>query len=322
MRLLVAGVLALATLTGCGGDDGNTDATTAPTTSFTGTPSGVTVTDLESGPVGVTAVDGKAWVALPDDGTVRTADGTAIDVGGLPLRLLSTPDGVWVSDIEGGRLLRIDPRTGAVTRRTTLAPAGSEPEGLAFDGEALWVIDQAGNRVVPVDPGTGQPGRPREVGVGPRLVGTGPTGVWVANFVGGSVSRVAPDGRVTEQPLETCLSPQAVVEAAGVAWVTCTVENRVIGLDVTSLEVVATFDGLDGADALAVDSDRVYAVGQSGPTVWTIDAAEREVVGKLVLDEAGPTGENVGAAVTDDGLAVTHPEVQRLYEVPAALLAP
>jgi hypothetical protein len=136
------------------------------------------------------------------------------------------------------------------------------------------------------------------------------------------VSRVTADGKVTEQPLETCLSPQAVVEAAGVAWVTCTVENRVIGLDVTSLEVVATFDGLDGADALAVDSDRVYAVGQSGPTVWTIDAAGREVVGKLVLDEAGPTGENVGAAVTDDGLAVTHPEVQRLYEVPAALLAP
>ena len=101
---------------------------------------------------------------------------------------------------------------------------------------------------------------------------------------------------------------------------TCTVEDRVIGLDSETPEVVATFDGLDGADALATDGDRVYAVGQSGPTVWTIDAARREIVGRLTLDKASPTTENVGAAVTDDGLAVTHPEVRRLYEVPQALL--
>ena len=124
-----------------------------------------------------------------------------------------------------------------------------------------------------MDPGTGRPGKASAVGVGPRLASTGPGGVWVANFVGGSVSRVAPDGEVTDHPLETCLSPQGVAEAAGVVWVTCTVEDRVIGLDAETLEVVATFDGLDGADALATDGDRVYAVGQAGPTVWTIDAA-------------------------------------------------
>ena len=111
-----------------------------------------------------------------------------------------------------------------------------------------------------------------------------------------------------------------MVEAAGVVWVTCTVEDRVLGLDASTLEPVATFDGLDGADALATDGDRVYAVGQAGPTVWTIDAARREVTSKVVLDDAGATTENVGAAVTDDGLAVTHPEVRRLYEVPRDLL--
>jgi DNA-binding beta-propeller fold protein YncE len=261
-------------------------------------------------------------VVLPDAGAVRTADDAMIDVGGTPLRLVLAGDAVWVSDIERGRLVRIDPGTGTVTRRTTLAPDGSEPEGLAFDGEAVWVVDQAHNRVLPVNPRSGEPGRPSDVGVGPRLVGTGPTGVWVANFVGGSVSGVATDGKVTDQPLESCLSPQGVVESAGVVWVTCTVEDRVVGLDATSLEVVSTFDGLDGADALAVDGDRVYAVGQAGPTVWTIDATQREVVGRLVLDEAGPTTENVGAAVTADGLAVTHPEVRRLYEVPTSLLVP
>ena len=98
---------------------------------------------------------------------------------------------------------------------------------------------------------------------------------------------MATDGVVTDQPLETCLSPQGVVEAAGVVWVTCTVEDRVLGLDAYTLELVATFDGLDGADALATDGDRVYAVGQAGPTVWTIDAAKRDVVSRLTLDDAG-----------------------------------
>ena len=172
----------------------------------------MTVTELPSGPVGVAAVGGEPWVVLPADGAVRTADDEMIDVGGTPLRLLAAGDGVWVSDIGRGRLVRIDAGTGRVTRRTTLAPVGSEPEGLAFDGDALWVVDQANNRDVPVDPGTGRPGRASTVGVGPRLAATGPGGVWVANFVGGSLSRVAPDGEVTDQPLESC---QGVAEAAG-----------------------------------------------------------------------------------------------------------
>ena len=321
-RVLVGTVLALAALAGCGGDANDADAEpdASAAASFTGTPAEVTVTEMSSGPVGVAAVDGEPWVALPEDGAVRTANDTMVDVGGTPLRLLATGDGVWVTDIGRGRLVRIDAGTGRVTRRTTLAPAGSEPEGLASDGDAVWVVDQANNRVIPVDPRTGRQGEASAVGVGPRLTASGPGGVWVANFVGGSLSRVATDGEVTDQPLETCLSPQGVVEAAGVVWVTCTAEDRVLGLDADTLERVATFDGLDGADALAADGDRVYAVGQAGPTVWTIDAAKREVVGRLALDHAGPTTENVGAAVTEDGLAVTHPEVRRLYEVPQALL--
>ena len=121
-------VLALTALTGCGGDedaDAEPDPSAAP--SFTGTPAHVTVTELPSGPVGVAAVDGEPWVVLPEDGAVRTADDELIDVGGTPLRLLAAGDGVWVSDIGRGRLVRIDAGTGRVTRRTTLAPVGSEP---------------------------------------------------------------------------------------------------------------------------------------------------------------------------------------------------
>lgn len=335
MRRMLLPVIALVAITpaGCSAeDDGDGEAGTggpgtSPTAAFTGTPDGVRVTDLDAGPVGVAAVDGAPWVVVPSDGTVRTDAGEAstsrkVAIGGTPLRLVTTPDGVWVSDIERGLLLRIDPATGTVDRRTALGPVGSEPEGLGYDGTSVWVVDQAHNRVLPLDPGTGRWGRPHEVGVGPRLLGTGPGGVWVANFVGGSVSGVGPDGDDREQALDTCLSPQGVAEAAGVVWVTCTTEDRVLGLDADTLEVVATFDGLDGADALVADGETVYAVGQAGPTVWTVDATAREVVARVTLDDAPVTSENVGAAVVGDELAVTHPDASRLYEVPRSLLAP
>src|SRR6476661_8544014 len=90
-RLALGSALAVAVLGGCGGDDhdADTDPDASPTASFTGTPADVTVTELSSGPVGVAAVDGKPWVALPEDGAVRTADDRMIDVGGTPLRLLA-----------------------------------------------------------------------------------------------------------------------------------------------------------------------------------------------------------------------------------------
>ena len=216
--------------------------------------------------------------------------------------------------------MRIDAGTGRVTRRTTLAPAGSEPEGLAFDGDTLWVVDQANNRVIPVDPTTGRQGRASEVGVGPRLAASGPGGVWVANFVGGSLSRVATDGKVTDQPLETCLSPQGVVEAAGVVWVTCTVEDRVLGLDAETLEVVATFDGLDGADALA--DRRRPGVRRGAGRADRLDDRRGQARGGRPPGPGRrrPDHRERRRRRHRRRLAVTHPEVRRLYEVPQALL--
>ena len=157
------------------------------------------------------------------------------------------------------------------------------------------------------------------VGHHPRLVSSGPSALWVGNYDGGSVTRVRA-GRATTVELDTCLTPQGLAEAAGVIWVACTLEGRVVGLDTESLEVVASFDGLEAADAILADRDTVYAVGQVGPTVWAIDARRRAVVTKLVLDEVGATRENVGAALVGRRVVVSHPDAFRLYDVPLALL--
>jgi hypothetical protein len=299
------------------------DSAPSPTPTASAPPAGVHVTDLDDAPVGVAAVGTVAWVALPDAGRVLASHGQRVAVGDLPLRLVGTPAGVWVSVIGDGTLVRIDPGTGDVDRRVRLRPAGSEPEGLAYDGRLVWVVDQAGDRLVPLDPVTGTLGRPVAVGAAPRLVSSGPSGLWVSNYDGGSVSRVTtgPGGpRVRTVTVPRCLTPQGLAEAAGVVWIACTVDSRVVGLDARTLERVAVLGGLQGADQVVAHGNTVYAVGQHGPTVWTIDARRRTRVHELVLDTAGGTSENVDAAVVGRRLVVTHPEVSRMYDVRLALL--
>ncbi len=61
----------------------------------------------------------------------------------------------------------------------------------------------------------------------------------------------------------------------------------------------------------------MYVVGQSGPTVYVIDAATGELRDTVRLDDAPPTSENVGAALVGSDLVVTHPDVRQVYTLPA-----
>jgi streptogramin lyase len=339
VRALVVAVALLA-LAGCSGSD-DPEGSPPPSSSspsllpldeptFTGAPDGVTVTEVGDGPVGLAAVGDQVWAALPTAGEVRTGDDTRIAVGAAPLRLVATPGAVWVSVISDGTVVRIDRRSGAVDTTAVLRPGGSEPEGLAFDGRRLWVVDQAHDRVLALDPVTGRQLAEVPTGDAPRLVTAGASGVWVSDYGAGAVTRVTPapvNGpfggelfRSSSRNLGArCTSPQGLAEAAGVLWVACTVESRVVGLDVRTRKVVTTFDDVGTAAAVVADGDTVYVVGQAGPTVWAIDARARTIGDPMVLDELGGVTENVDGAGVGDHLVVSHPNGLRLYAVPLDL---
>jgi streptogramin lyase len=234
-------------------------------------------------------------------------------VGSAPLRLVDTPDGVWVSVISDGKVVRIDPATGKIDKTISLKPANSEPEGLAWDG-SLWVVDQANSRVVQYDR-AGTEVRSVDVGEAPRLATAGESGIWVTNYLAGSVTLVA-DGQGFTLRLDQCIGPQGVAEVAGKVWVACTENSLVVALDVETRKVVTTIENVPDADAVAVAGDTVYVVGQSGPTVYSIDAASGELRDTTVLGDVPRTTENVGAAVVGDELVVTHPDVRTIYSLP------
>lgn len=314
----MTGVLACLLLGGCSGHGAASPRPSPPTSS----PSrGFTSTDVDDAPVGVESVGSEPWLVMPFAGTVQPLDGDPVEVGDAPLRAVSTPAGVWVSVIRDGALVRIDPSTGRVDKHVQLSPRASEPEGLAYDGTSVWVVDQAGDRVLTLDPASGKVTGSYPVGHEPRLVAVGPKGIYVANYTAGSLTRVA-DGHTTTRNAAHCLSPQGLTVAGGVVWVGCTIDGAVVGYDAVTLKPVERLAGLDAADAVVTDHSLVYAVGQSGPTVWTIDPSSREVTTRLTLGDAGPTSENVGAAVVGDQLVVTSPEENRVYQVPLSRLAP
>ena len=311
MRAAFALVVTLFAVAGCGGDDdsarGNEEASSESPASDQA------AVEVDGGPVGVADVGGETWTVLPDTGEVRTADDTRIPVGEAPLRIVATPDGVWVSVIGDGTVVRIDPATGEIDQTVTLEPAGSEPEGLAWDGANLWVVDQANARVVQLEP-DGTEVRSVDVGEGPRLATAGPTGIWVTNYVEGSLSHLA-DARVNTVSLPGCTGPQGVAELAGKVWVACTLTGNVISIGVRG-ESSTTIEDVPDADAVVAHEDTVYVVGQSGPTVYAIDAATGEIRDEVVLGDAARTQENVGAAVVGDELVVTHPDARTIYTMP------
>jgi hypothetical protein len=302
---------------GSGGptSNGASAATGAPTP-----PPGVTVTPVDGEPVGVAEVDGKPWVALVDRGSVLTPHGQ-VAVGDTPLRLVSTPDGVWVSVFGAGTVVRVDPQTGTVDKRVTLPGKGAQPEGLAYADGTVWVVDQAHDQALPVDSKSGAIGTPVAVGKEPRLATAGPSGVWVSAFEGGSVTRVAPGPRKTVK-LKGCIGAQGLAEAAGVLWVACTQVGGVQGVDPSTGRVVTQLDEAQSPDAVVASGTSAYVLSQDGPTIWTIDGTGRSMGDAVVLGDANPAPANVGAAVVGDDLVVAEPGAKSVFSVPLSDLAP
>jgi DNA-binding beta-propeller fold protein YncE len=80
----------------------------------------------------------------------------------IPCAGPNTGDLAWVDGIlyqvnfaptELRLIYKIDPTTGAVLG--SIPPAGSSPQGLAFDGESLWQSDVGGRIIYELDPATG-----------------------------------------------------------------------------------------------------------------------------------------------------------------------
>lgn len=76
--------------------------------------------------------------------TVRVEEVYATQ-GHRPMSLAFDGRWLWLTDRDNGRIDRIDPETGDLTR--SVGAPGFSPVGLAWDGRAMWVTDSATGRL-------------------------------------------------------------------------------------------------------------------------------------------------------------------------------
>src|SRR5207248_614041 len=141
-----------------------------------------------------------------------------IKVGTQPNGVLYAFGSLWVADLGGGNLVRVDVRTNRVTGKIKIPKA----DWITASPDALWVSTETG-RVVRVDPERGRVIARVRVGANPLGSAwvSGQLGgeLWVPNIDDGTVSIVDPAKNAVRTTASAGKGPLAIAAAAGDVWI-------------------------------------------------------------------------------------------------------
>ncbi len=320
--LLAAAVAAIVS----GGDDGAELAE----------PNSLAVIDPESNrvvdtvPTGIDPADVAAdadhvWVANRGDGSVTQVDSetkavvgtTSADtrVGGIA----AGADGVWIADSRGEELVRLDPAFPSAARSIRLAPRPEELDfaavnPVAVGHDAVWVPDADG-AIARVDPGSYRIADTIPVGNSPTSIATGAGGVWVADAIDNSVTRIDPaSANAVTAPTPVGQGPSAIAVGEGAVWVANTQDDTVSRIDPRAAAVTQTIPVGDRPTGIAAGGGAVWVANSLGGTVSRIDPEANRVEATIEVGEAPQ-----GVTVAHDLVWVT---VQASAAAPDAPSAP
>ena len=141
----------------------------------------------------------------------------------------TTPNGVvyafgalWVADLGGGKLLKVDVHKNSVVKRYAIPKA----DWITPSPDALWVSSEDGN-VYRFDPSAGKV-------VAKVAVGANPLGsawingeLWVPNIDDSTLSIVDPTKNAVRTTLATGESPLSIASAAGDVWISVSDDGEV-----------------------------------------------------------------------------------------------
>ena len=179
---------------------------------------------------------GAVWVADGVRSVVRVdadSDGartTAIPVGRSPSRIAVGEGAVWVIHSDGGKVSRIDPRSGRVAGAPIEVTPGSAE--LAAGEGGVWVSNPEQRTIARIDPGSNRADAPLRLQTAPTDLAVGEGAVWLTSSDGRAVIRVDPrtsDGNPRAHRLAG--APDHVAVGEGAVWVTLPEANAVTRLD-------------------------------------------------------------------------------------------
>jgi len=178
------------------------------------------------------------------------------------------PSGVWLTDYEEDRILRIDPARNSVALDRPLIHG---PSGLAFSEQAAWIAKTRGRLVTRVELRDDSVAAEIPVGARPLPVAVGEGGVWVKNEQDSTVSRIDPQTNqvVATIPVDPFYGRDGVdylALADGFVWVG---GLQLQGIDPRTNSVTRTLP-LEGIALPTEDGHNLWLLGIAG-TVRLID---------------------------------------------------
>jgi class 3 adenylate cyclase/streptogramin lyase len=271
-------------------------------------PNNVGVIDLKTNrilaeiPVGIrpgpiVVGNGSVWVGNVGDRTLMRLDARSRSNAGTisldnrtPTGIALGTDAVWIAHGFLGKLSRVDPQFGRVTKTVDVAQP-SDSGVVAVGAGAVWAAygESTLARIDPISV--------RSVGHG--LAGAGPAGivfandVWVANSGDQTVARFNP-ATFAEGPLKTIsvgAGPTGIASGAGAIWVANKGDDTVTRIDPSSYSAF-TIEVGDSPTAVAAGGGAIW-VADEGGTISRIDPSQRKVVRTIDIGNA-PSGIAVG----------------------------
>ncbi len=270
------------------------------------------VTEVPVGirPGPITAGGGSVWIGNIGDRTLTRVDMKSRASAGTISLANQTPTGdafgagaVWVAHGVLGKLSRVDPQFGQVTKTfdvagsalegavavgggfvwavfgdSTLAQidpgslrlirrglAGASPTGIVYASGALWVVNKGDQDVSRFNPGTFSAGALRQIPVGqdPAGIASGAGAIWVANEGDDTLTRVDVDTYATST-VEVGHRPTAIAFGAGSVWVANN-GGSVSRVDPVTRRVVKTIEVGNAPTGIAVGDGLVWVTVQAAP---------------------------------------------------------
>jgi streptogramin lyase len=178
-----------------------------------------------------------------------------VRVEGQPCGVAGVGGAVWVSDAEGGRLLRIDRATGGVRMVARLDPSPCE---IAIGFGSLWVVTQSG-RVDRVDPATGHVVARIRVGATSYEAVATSDAMWVSNRNDGTIQRIDPHSNRVVKTVRVDGNPGGLVSTGNAIWV---------GDDTSGSTRLFRLDPTTGRVTRVRAGNRPGYVASAGGSVW------------------------------------------------------
>jgi YVTN family beta-propeller protein len=253
-------------------------------------------------PGDVSADTGSVWVGNGGDDTATQVDPETMTVlGTIPAGtsmggVAAGGGAVWIDDSRGEELVRIDPalrsrRSIRLAREPATWTASDDTQNVAVDSGAVWA-GSSGN-VARVDPESGHVVAKIPLGNSPTAIATGLGGVWIADDVDNTMTRIDPrtaDAVTATTPVGQ--QPAAVAAGEGAVWVANFDDDTVSRIDPRTAAVTKTIAVGRGPTGIAAGGGAVWVANSLDGTVSRIDPQTNRVEATAEVGEA-PQGVTV-----------------------------